>query len=303
VAVVEGKDAALRALAEALLEHEDDALVVLRVVRDGTGRVVDFVHEVVNAAAERNAGRRLLGRRQLEVYPVASESMFGDYCRLVETGEVLHTEVQVEASSSDTATAGKAYLIYARPVAGEWVVCQYRDVTELRATQRALQEQALHDPLTGLPNRRLLLDHLELALARLPRHQSLVALMVCDLDQFKEVNDTHGHPAGDEVLQQVAQRLQSAVRPQDTVARVGGDEFVVLSEDLTDDSNALVLADRVRTAVKGAYSLTSGSASIDISIGIATAERPVPIDRLLSEADAALYKAKGRGDEAPIALA
>jgi diguanylate cyclase (GGDEF)-like protein len=284
-------DDALVALAEALLAHEQDAFVVLRALRDESGTVVDFVHELVNATAERNAGQPLLGRRHLEVYP--SGSIFPALRDVLTTGQSLHVELEVSADG-DPAIAGRSYVVYALPVEGDRVVCQYRDITELHATQQALQEQALQDPLTGLPNRRLLLDHAELALARLSRRQGVVALLFCDLDSFKAVNDTLGHPAGDALLREVAGRLRGAVRPEDTVARFGGDEFVVLCEGAVGDIGPLAMAERIRDAVVGRYDVRGTPVSVGMSVGVATTERLVPVERLLAEADTAVYQAKRR---------
>jgi diguanylate cyclase (GGDEF)-like protein len=302
--VVDGTDAALMALAGALLEHNQDAITVLRVVRDATGDVVDFVYELVNDAAVRNAGKPLLGRLQTELYPdAAGASMFATFRHTQLSGEVLDLETRVP-ETGDPATAGRTYHVYARTV-GDWLVCQFRDLTELRATQAALEQQALHDVLTGLANRRLLRDHVEQALARLPRHGAVVGLFFCDLDDFKAVNDTLGHAAGDDLLQQVARRLRGAVRPEDTVARIGGDEFVVLSEGLGGDEDALAMATRMRDAVVGRYRLGQGEASVGMSIGIATTEVVLSIDQILSDADAALYVAKRSSPplDPPIVLA
>jgi diguanylate cyclase (GGDEF)-like protein len=288
---VTGHDAALVALAEALLAHEDDAFVVLRALRSPDGSVADFVHELVNAAAERNAGRPLLGRRQLELYPAGPGSIFEALRDVLVTGAPLHQQLQVPGDG-DPATAGHSYEFYARQAEGDRVVCWYRDVTAVQAAQRALMEQALQDPLTGLPNRRLLLDHAELALARLPRHRGVVALLFCDLDGFKAVNDSLGHPAGDELLRQVAERLRGAVRPEDTVARFGGDEFVVLCEGGVGEVHPGAMARRLREAVVGRYDVLGGPVSVGMSVGVATTDRVVPVERLLTEADTALYAAK-----------
>jgi len=294
-------DAARTALADALLAHEDDAFVVLRAIRGAGGEVADFEHVLVNAAAERNAGQRLLGRRQLEVYPVEAGSMFEPLREILATGGSLSIEVAVPPEG-DPATAGRTYQIYARAVGTEWVVCQYRDLTDLRGAQRALQQQAWQDPLTGLPNRRLLLDHLEQALARLPRREAVVVLLFCDLDAFKQVNDNLGHPAGDALLRQVAGRMSSVVRPEDTVARFGGDEFVVLCEGTVRDVDPLAMAARVRDAVVGSYEVNGRSVNVGMSVGVAATDRLVPVEQLLVEADAALYRAK-RTPDLPIAMA
>jgi diguanylate cyclase (GGDEF)-like protein len=299
VALVTEVDAARTALADALLANEDDAFVVLRAVRGPDGGIEDFVHVLVNAAAERNAGQPLLGRRHLAVYPVRSGSMFEPLRNVMATGEPLQSEVAFP-SGGDPAKVGRTFQVYARAVGTEWVVCQYRDVTDLRAAQRALQQQAWHDPLTGLPNRRLFRDHLEQALARLPRREAVVVLLFCDLDAFKQVNDSLGHPAGDELLQQVAQRMSSVVRPEDTVARFGGDEFVVLCEGTAREVDPLAMAERVRGSVLGSYDVRGRSVGVGMSVGVAATDRLVPVEQLLAEADAALYRAK-RTPDRPIA--
>jgi diguanylate cyclase (GGDEF)-like protein len=300
-ALVSEVDAARTALADALLAHEDDAFVVLRAIRGPGGEVEDFEHVLVNAAAERNAGQPLLGRRQLEIYPVESGSMFEPLRQLLATGGSLSIEVAVPPDG-DPPTAGRTYQVYARAVGTDWVVCQYRDLTDLRGVQRDLEQQAWQDPLTGLPNRRLLLDHLEQALARLPRREAVVVLLFCDLDAFKQVNDNLGHPAGDALLRQVASRMSSVVRPEDTVARFGGDEFVVLCEGTVREVDPLAMAGRVRDAVVGSYEVNGRNVQVGMSVGVAATDRLVPVEQLLADADAALYRAK-RTSDLPIAMA
>jgi diguanylate cyclase (GGDEF)-like protein len=300
-ALVSEVDAARTALADALLAHEDDAFVVLRAIRGPGGEVEDFEHVLVNAAAERNAGQPLLGRRQLEIYPVESGSMFEPLRQLLATGGSLSIEVAVPPDG-DPPTAGRTYQVYARAVGTDWVVCQYRDLTDLRGVQRDLEQQAWQDPLTGLPNRRLLLDHLEQALARLPRREAVVVLLFCDLDAFKQVNDNLGHPAGDALLRQVAGRMSSVVRPEDTVARFGGDEFVVLCEGTVREVDPLAMAGRVRDAVVGSYEVNGRNVQVGMSVGVAATDRLVPVEQLLADADAALYRAK-RTSDLPIAMA
>ncbi|MCW2605663.1 MAG: cph2 8 [Frankiales bacterium] len=159
-----------------------------------------------------------------------------------------------------------------------------------------LRRLALHDALTGLPNRALFSDRAELALARAEHLRTSVAVLVVDLDGFKHVNDTLGHQAGDELLQEVGQRLRQATRPQDSVARVGGDEFFILCEDLT-ASQAEHVASRVREAVAQPVLLTSGEVRVSASIGLAThlTGRPEPVADLLARADAAMYQVKRTG--------
>jgi diguanylate cyclase (GGDEF)-like protein/PAS domain S-box-containing protein len=168
------------------------------------------------------------------------------------------------------------------------------DVTAARAAERELRRRALHDVLTDLPNRALLGDRLHMALARRRRGSvHPVALMFLDLDQFKAVNDSLGHDAGDLLLVEIGRRLQEAVRSEDTVARLGGDEFAVLCEDI-DEADALLLAERLRSSVAKPIDLRGQRVLVDASIGIALSP-PHDAPALLRSADAAMYQAKADG--------
>src|SRR5215204_3212865 len=159
-----------------------------------------------------------------------------------------------------------------------------------------VRHRALHDPLTSLPNRALALDRLQGALARRRRDGRAVAVLLADLDQFKLVNDSLGHAAGDDLLIALAPRLHDAVRPSDTVARLGGDEFLVVCEQLDGAHEAIRVAERVAQAINQPIVLATGEYFITASIGIAVAESAdaLPED-LLRDADAAMYRAKERG--------
>ncbi len=126
------------------------------------------------------------------------------------------------------------------------VVAQFEDFTARRAAEQALSDQAMRDAVTGLPNRRALLERMETALARLRRHPGFVTVLFCDLDHFKDVNDSLGHQVGDQLLVATATRLKSALRPEDTIARLGGDEFVAMGEGITDTADAVMVALRMQ---------------------------------------------------------
>jgi diguanylate cyclase (GGDEF)-like protein/PAS domain S-box-containing protein len=167
-------------------------------------------------------------------------------------------------------------------------------VVERELAQDRLTHHALHDPLTGLPNRVLLLDRLEVALAQ--RQRSGVALVFVDLDHFKLVNDSLGHAAGDALLTAAATRIRAVVRPGDTVARFGGDEFVVLAEPVIDERDAEGLAERLAAALAEPFDLDGEEVFVTASIGIALASgADGDAHALLRDADAAMYRAKEAG--------
>ena len=177
------------------------------------------------------------------------------------------------------------------------VVClisQMQDITERKAAEARLSHQAMHDPLTGLPNRSLFSDRGMLARARLQRGGSL-ALLFIDLDGFKEVNDRHGHEAGDRLLAEAAARLNAVLRPSDTVARFGGDEFVVLCEDV-DRETVEAIARRIDASLARSFSIHGRDVSLAASTGIVLSKDPeLDVDDLLAAADAAMYEAKRAG--------
>ena len=171
--------------------------------------------------------------------------------------------------------------------------CQ--DITDRKQAEAALTHNALHDPLTGLPNRALLLDRIEVALARSARVDKSVAVLFLDLDRFKLINDSRGHAAGDVVLRAVAERLRAAVRPSDTVGRLGGDEFVVVCEDAVAVWEATVLGERLIRTLEEPFQVEGGEIFVTVSVGIAIAEATASADELLRDADVAMYQAKQRG--------
>jgi diguanylate cyclase (GGDEF)-like protein len=161
-----------------------------------------------------------------------------------------------------------------------------------RAVEEAVHE-ALHDSLTGLPNRSLFLDRMRHALARAERGSEPVAVLFCDLDGFKTVNDSLGHRTGDRLLVSVAERLTECLRPADTIARLGGDEFAVLLEELREPGDAARAAQRLLDALKSPFELRGREFFISASIGIAAGAGDA--ETLLRDADLAMYRAKGRG--------
>ncbi|HEX8939263.1 MAG TPA: EAL domain-containing protein [Candidatus Limnocylindrales bacterium] len=176
------------------------------------------------------------------------------------------------------------------------MVLTYRDVTERKAFVRQLAYEAFHDPLTDLPNRALFVDRLGQALARATRRDTSVGVLFLDLDNFKIVNDSLGHQLGDELLVGVATRLRSAVRAADTVARMGGDEFTILLEDVTEAAEAVEVAERIREAFRAPFAIAGRDVFMTASVGVAVAAGAGrTADSLLRDADLAMYRAKASG--------
>ena len=174
----------------------------------------------------------------------------------------------------------------------EGIVLNIRDVTE----RNELNHRAFHDPLTNLPNRLLFRNRLEHALAGQLRNQLPVAVLYVDIDNFKDINDTLGHDAGDRVLQEVARRLDECLRPADTAARLGGDEFAVLVQGSATESDTIEIAHRIRASLAMAVPVEGHHVRIAASIGVAFSSQGGPLERdaagLLHDADAAMYIAK-----------
>ncbi|AWN49987.1 diguanylate cyclase [Methylobacterium terrae] len=198
----------------------------------------------------------------------------------------------------DVAAGGHSVQVEMHPVPDEGVALVLEDVSARRAAESRAHDLARLDPLTGLPNRLQLREHLDAALGRLQRTGEGCAVLLVDLDRFKPVNDTLGHPVGDALLHKVADRLRSMVRAGDTVARIGGDEFVVLQAGVSAPDEAQALARRVVDLVGRTYMIEGQLLSIGASVGVALAPADgYDADRLLKNADLALYRAKldGRG--------
>jgi diguanylate cyclase (GGDEF)-like protein/PAS domain S-box-containing protein len=292
--------------ADDVFETLVESAVVGLAAADLTGRLVR-----VNAAYA-----RILGR---EPWDLVGESFEGlthlddadaersrvDALLAGET-ETIRSELRlVAAGGRDTWVLHGVTLV--RDAQGEpaWFALSAQDITErkraeeeMRALSDELARRALHDSLTGLANRAKLLDRLRLAQARALRGGVRVGLLFCDLDDFKAVNDTHGHAVGDQVLVAVAQRLSSAVRPSDTVARLGGDEFVVLIDPAPEEETLDHLVRRLEEAVVQPVDLGALTVVPGVSIGRhLTSPRgedgaPVPVEAILQGADTAMYAVK-----------
>jgi diguanylate cyclase (GGDEF)-like protein len=175
------------------------------------------------------------------------------------------------------------------------MVINYRDITERKELEARLRHQAMHDALTGLPNRDLFYDRVDHALEQRRRSGGMIGIVYVDLDNFKMVNDAWGHAAGDEVLVAVAQRLRAAMRDSDTCARLGGDEFGVLLESLSHTDAAYEAGARVLDALGLPVDLDTRSVDVEASAGIVIATGAETVDEIIRNADIAMYRAKGAG--------
>ena len=177
------------------------------------------------------------------------------------------------------------------------VLTQIEDITILRTIQARFAYAATHDRLTGLANRALVLDRLAAALTEAERGRDRVAVFYCDLDHFKPVNDTLGHAAGDQLLAEVARRLELTAREQDTVGRLGGDEFVVVAYPVPSAAEAACIAARLMGAVQRPLELGGSQVSPTTSIGVALSAPGTEADQLIADADRAMYRAKAAGGD------
>jgi diguanylate cyclase (GGDEF)-like protein/PAS domain S-box-containing protein len=177
------------------------------------------------------------------------------------------------------------------------LIFQIQDITDRKLAEQQLHHDAFHDALTGLPNRALFMDHLKLAIARARRNaERNYAVLYLDLDRFKIINDSLGHTIGDQLLVGIADRLKKNLRPGDTVARLGGDEFTILIEDITDEKEAVQVAERVQKELSTPFNLSGREVFTTVSMGIAPSSTGYErAEDILRDADTAMYRAKAAG--------
>jgi len=178
---------------------------------------------------------------------------------------------------------------------GTIAVLVVHDSTERMLAEQKTRHMALHDTLTGLPNRRLLLERMQQALANADRHGDIVGVVYADLDDFKPVNDTLGHATGDKVLKIIAERLSSCMRESDTIARLGGDEFVALFPRLDAPEDLAVIALSIARCIGNPIHIESHEVTVTTSVGLALYHPGEATDELITRADHAMYRAKQEG--------
>jgi diguanylate cyclase (GGDEF)-like protein/PAS domain S-box-containing protein len=190
---------------------------------------------------------------------------------------------------------GRLHLTRIEGAEGPSVLAAIEDITEARAAEEQLRHHALHDSLTGMPNRTLIFDRLQQAMARARRGHEAIGVIVVDVDHFKEVNDNYGHPAGDQLLVAIARALQGVLRDSDSAGRLGGDEFVIVCESVRDHAEVAEVAERLRLAARAPVQIGGRTLLPSISLGCTLTTGQGNVDQVLSEADAALYRAKDAG--------
>jgi len=271
--------------------------------------VVQQVQEVLEGS-DLALAQALRAGGELEFADVATDPMWADVAPLLAPVGVRGCRVFPIVAPDDETQVGFLVVLSPEPGVGSdsranvcrWAVHVSSVAVERRRVEDLLLHQALHDHLTGLPNRILLLDRIEHAQARGRRHGTDVGVLFIDLDQFKVINYSLGHAVGDDLLAQVAERLVRAVPADDTVGRFGGDEFVVVGEDLDGDLGAVELAEHINAVLSEPFDLSGEEVVISASIGIVLDDPDSSVDpqALVRNADAAMYRAKsmGRGNHA-----
>ena len=241
-----------------------------------------------------------LGRSVREAAP-----SFADLCEpslrsVIETGEPVEG-LEIHGTTHAQPGITRDWLAYFYPVRDEaqgllGINVVLQEITERKRVEEAMRFQALHDPLTDLPNRMLFMDHLTLELAETRRNRKMLAVMFLDLDNFKSINDTLGHSIGDKLLKEVAGRLKTCMRETDTIARIGGDEFNILLADISYPDDAVPIAKKIMSIFKGPFKIENQELYVTASIGISICPNDGEnAETLLKNADIAMYHAKGQG--------
>lgn len=267
------------------------------VVMDREGRIVE-----ANPQAERMLGCEsgaLVGANAHELFHETSGVQASDECpmlRVVRTGVTFRSEDEVfrhrDGSGLHVGVSAAPLVVDGRI---EGAVIVFRDITDIRAYQQEIRELAFRDEVTGLPNRRVFADRLDLAIANADRRAAPVAVMFLDLDDFKRINDDYGHDVGDAFLRAIAGRIAEGLRGSDTLARYGGDEFVVLLPEVNGPEEAEAVAHRILGALGEPIEVGGFMLRASSSIGIALRMDGEDAETLLASADAAMYEAKQAG--------
>jgi diguanylate cyclase (GGDEF)-like protein/PAS domain S-box-containing protein len=275
----------------------ETALNGILILDQSTGKITDanpFMVALLGYSRD-----ELVGKELWEIGLVEDEeASIAAFRELQETGYIRYEDLPLE--TKDGKRREVEFISNSYEENGHQVIqCNIRDITDRKASEERIIHEALHDMLTGLPNRALFIEHLSKAIAHAERHDEyLYALLFLDLDHFKVINDSLGHTIGDQFLVDTARRLESTVRPEDVVARIGGDEFTILLNDIRSISDATRVANRVHYSLGLPFHLNGREVSTTTSIGIALSTPEYRgAEEVLRDADTAMYRAKtvGRG--------
>jgi diguanylate cyclase (GGDEF)-like protein/PAS domain S-box-containing protein len=296
-----------KSMEEALFEEKERAEVTLNCIAHGVV-CTDISGNItfLNLAAEKMTGWRLLeaaGRPTSEVLRILNATSHEPIPNPMDRARAItHTlhppsnSILAQRDGLEIPIEDSVALIHDREGQATGSVVVLRDVSAARAMAEQMTHSAEHDFLTGLPNRLLLNDRVTQAITLAPRHLKKVALLFLDLDGFKHINDSLGHPAGDELLKSIATRLVDCVRNSDTVSRQGGDEFVVLLSEVEQPEDTAITARRMLQAVAKAHSISGHDLHITTSIGVSVYPDDGPdAETLIKNADTAMYQAKENG--------
>lgn len=279
----------------AVWESQIDPSVLLDPVLDPRGTVVDLVCVEANDEAARllrMPRAQLVGQTLLSLRPdPVGTGLVQVLATTLETGDPL---VAHHVAFDDARLGAGRYYDVRAFRADRSLVLTWSDVTDRAAAEREVARLARSDDLTGFLNRRAGLERLASLLAD-RRTASRLAVLFCDLDRFKDVNDAHGHEVGDHVIQAVAHRVRSALRHDDVVVRTGGDEFLVVLVDVVRVEDAQVLAEKIRAAVEQSILGDQGDLCVGISIGLVRPQEGETVDEVVARADAVMYEAKRQG--------
>ena len=250
------------------------------------------VRRVLGYGEDELVGTNLRGLLRHEE-PESLEGFFSEVC--ANAGSALPHDLQLRKKDGTVVRLESVFNNLLDDPNAAGVVVTARDVTERRALEDQLSYQAFHDSLTGLANRVLFTDRITHALERGRRRQNLFAVLFIDLDDFKTVNDSLGHAAGDELLVEVARRITSCIRPEDTCARLGGDEFGVMIEEIESPDAAVIVARRILGALAVPLAVMGSEVSVQGSVGIALGTGELTANEITRSADLAMYRAKSEG--------
>ena len=292
---------------EALFEEKERAEVTLNSIGDAVA-CTDIPGNItyLNLVAEKMTGwswREAVGLPMAEIVRIldaaSGQTIANPMARAVrcdQTGELPPNTILVRRDGHEIPIEDSVAPIHDRKGQASGAVIVFRDVSAARAMTQQIAHSAEHDFLTGLPNRMLLNDRLGQAIAAAPRHMNKVAVLFLDVDGFKHINDSLGHPIGDKLLQSIAKRLVDCVRGSDTVSRQGGDEFVVLLSEVRYIEDAAITTRRMLKAVAAAHSIDQHDLHVTASIGVSVyPDDGLDAETLIKNADTAMYQAKEKG--------